>query len=317
LKLDKYLIDSLECVYCALGKLKLDEENSIIYCDKCDVTYPVIDNVPVIINDEQSLFKRGNYVKRSLKPVKKSISLSLFNASVNLSRKKILKILEEVIKKSRKSFYILVVGSGSQNDIRDLKKQFNDKLIICHTDIDVHSNVDIFCDAHSIPFKSKVFDAVYTTAVIEHVMYPEAVINQIWRVLKVGGLIYSETPFMQQVHEGAYDFTRYTLNGHMRLLNKFKVLKVGMVAGPGTSLYWSIENYFLSFTAINLLRIGIKVITRILFFFIKYTDYYLQNKSQALDGASCTYVFAEKISEKVSDQSIIDGYRGCKHINHI
>ena len=36
------------------------------------------------------------------------------------------------------------------------------------------------------------------------------------------GIVYAETPFMQQVHEGAYDFTRYTVLGHRYLFKKFK-----------------------------------------------------------------------------------------------
>jgi len=60
---------------------------------------------------------------------------------------------------------------------------------------------------------------VVTTAMIEHVLYPEEVGAEICRILKVGGLLYSELPFIQPVHEGAYDFTKYTLFGHRHLFN--------------------------------------------------------------------------------------------------
>lgn len=99
-------------------------------------------------------------------------------------------------------------------------KQFT--FIYC--DIDSNAEVDLFCDAHELPFVERVFHGVIITAVLEHVLYPERVVNEIHRVLVDGGAIYSEIPFMQQVHEGAYDFTRYTLSGHRLLMNQFQEL---------------------------------------------------------------------------------------------
>jgi len=58
-----------------------------------------------------------------------------------------------------------------------------------------------------------VFDAVWIQAVLEHVLDPVRVVAEIHRVLRPGGLVYSEIPFMQEVHEGAYDFTRFRLSG--------------------------------------------------------------------------------------------------------
>jgi SAM-dependent methyltransferase len=49
---------------------------------------------------------------------------------------------------------------------------------------------------------------------LEHVMDPGRVMREIVRVTEPGGLLYSEVPFMQQVHEGAHDFERFTLSGH-------------------------------------------------------------------------------------------------------
>jgi hypothetical protein len=49
---------------------------------------------------------------------------------------------------------------------------------------------------------------------------------------------------MQQVHEGAYDFTRFTELGHRWLWRQFEEIKRGVIGGPGLSLYWS-ARYFL------------------------------------------------------------------------
>lgn len=99
-------------------------------------------------------------------------------------------------------------------------------------------------DAHDIPLADACVDGVCIQAVLEHVVNPVQVVAEIERVLKPDGVIYAETPFMQQVHEGAYDFTRFTELGHRWLWRRFTTISRGPLGGPGLSLYWS-ARYFL------------------------------------------------------------------------
>ena len=138
----------------------------------------------------------------------------------------------------------------SKRAIRTLASSGYDLLVVEPTatyskgkGFDAKGMVDLFCDAHELPFLDETFDGVIASAVLEHVVYPERVAAEIHRVLARRGLIYSEIPFLQQVHEGAYDFTRYTLSGHRRLLNHFEEFSSGVVAGPGTTLAWAIEHF--------------------------------------------------------------------------
>jgi SAM-dependent methyltransferase len=78
----------------------------------------------------------------------------------------------------------------------------------------VHTH--FIADAHQIPLASGSVDGVCIQAVLEHVINPEQVVSETSRVLRPGGLVYAETPFMQRVHEGAYDFMRYA-SGEGRL----------------------------------------------------------------------------------------------------
>ncbi len=80
-------------------------------------------------------------------------------------------------------------------------------------DIYYSANVQFIADAHSILLRDASVDAVVIQAVLEHVLDPQQVVDEIWRVLKPSGLVYAETPFLQHVHEGAYDFTRFTESG--------------------------------------------------------------------------------------------------------
>ena len=51
---------------------------------------------------------------------------------------------------------------------------------------------------------------------------------------------------MQQVHEGAYDFTRYTVLGHRYLFKNFESIDFGGNGGPEVVLFWSIRYFFWS-----------------------------------------------------------------------
>ncbi|MFJ6526674.1 class I SAM-dependent methyltransferase [Streptomyces longwoodensis] len=97
-------------------------------------------------------------------------------------------------------------------------------------------------DAHRIPLPTGCVDAVLVQAVLEHVLDPPRVVAEIHRVLRDGGLVYAETPFLQQVHAGAHDFTRFTASGHRWLFRRFEELAAGAVAGPGTQLLWSVDH---------------------------------------------------------------------------
>jgi SAM-dependent methyltransferase len=91
-------------------------------------------------------------------------------------------------------------------------------------------------DAHRIPLADRSVDVVWVQAVLEHVYRPDVVVAEIRRVLKPAGLVYAETPFLQPVHEGAFDFTRFTVSGHTMLFGGFQPLMSGPIGGPGAML---------------------------------------------------------------------------------
>ena len=105
----------------------------------------------------------------------------------------------------------------------------------------------LVADAHKLPFVDQSFDGVWIQAVLEHVLEPIDVVSEIHRVLRDDGLVYAETPFMQQVHERAYDFTRFTQSGHRWLFRSFTEISAGPVTGGGVALLWSIRYLFRAF----------------------------------------------------------------------
>jgi len=309
------------CPKCKKGSLLLNHQlkNESLKCDLCGATYSIVDSRPVLLSPDNALFPPGAYVADfcTTKPSGESgIKSFIPDPSVNLANKRVLGRLNRALA-SLGQATVLVVGGGCQRLWLDERLGAGEDIRTIYSDIDVTSDVDLFADAHSLPFVDGVFDAVVTTAVLEHVLYPEQVASEIYRVLKPGGMLYSELPFMQPVHEGAYDFSRYSLSGHRRLFNGFAEIESGMVAGPATALVWAIENFFLAFVLRSSLRLVCKASVRILFFWIKYFDFLLVNKPQAMDAASCTYFLGKKIDSRISDSAIIATYVGAKHLNHI
>lgn len=309
----------LRCPNCASTKLYVEKYSEEIVCQSCEVHYPFLFGRPVLLRPDNDVFCLDDYrsVNTPLSsPQKNRYFRKLIpKASINLASHEVLSMVREALQKKTKAT-ILVVGGGDQRRWLDKSLGASDFVQVVYSDIDIGADVDLFCDGHDLPFVDGLFDAVITTAVLEHVLYPERVAAEIIRVLKIGGLLYSELPFMQQVHEGAYDFTRYTLSGHRRLFNGVSEIKSGMVAGPGTALVWAIENFIISFLPQTLSRSVSKVILRLAFGWIKYFDLLLKNSPAAMDGASCTYILGKKIEGRISDIDIISRYFGAKHISH-
>jgi SAM-dependent methyltransferase len=162
-------------------------------------------------------------------------------------------------------------------------------------------------DAHAIPLADASVDAVVVQAILEHVLRPELVAQEIWRVLRPGGLVYAETPFLQQVHEGPYDFTRFTESGHRYLFRRFQMIKSGTTAGPGTQLLWSLDYFarglFRSRTAGKLVKA--------MFFWLQSLDGVIPNEF-ASDAASGVFFLGRKSDDELSPKQIVDFYRGAQ-----
>ena len=127
---------------------------------------------------------------------------------------------------------VLVIGSRVLGSGMEMLAEYPG-LEVVESDVELGPRPLVLFDAHDIPFEDGAFDGVIAQAVLEHVADPSRVAAEIARVLKPRGFVYAETPFMQQVHEGAYDFTRFTHLGHRRLFRDFDEVASGVACGPG------------------------------------------------------------------------------------
>lgn len=78
---------------------------------------------------------------------------------------------------------------------------------------------DFTWDGIHMPFVDGCFDTVFATEVLEHCPLPDTTLNEVYRVLRAGGLFFFTTPFLWNLHETPHDEYRYTpfsLERHLR-----------------------------------------------------------------------------------------------------
>ncbi|WP_299147666.1 class I SAM-dependent methyltransferase [uncultured Tateyamaria sp.] len=201
---------------------------------------------------------------------------------------------------------VLVIGGGTVGQGMDAL--YEDPAIkLVALDIYPSPEIHFVADAHNIPIQNGAFDGVVVQAVLEHVLRPEVVVAEIWRVLKPGGLVYAETPFMQQVHEGPYDFTRFTESGHRYLFRQFDRVTSGSSGGPGTQMIWSIDYLFRGLFRSR--KVG--SIAKLAFFWLRYLDHLIPEE-YAVDGASGVFFLGKKAAHTITAKDIIAQYRGAQ-----
>jgi SAM-dependent methyltransferase len=72
---------------------------------------------------------------------------------------------------------------------------------------------DLYYDGNRLPFADKSFDTVLSIQVLEHTPRPQALLDEISRVLRPDGLLILSAPFSARLHEEPYDYFRYTPHG--------------------------------------------------------------------------------------------------------
>ncbi|MEH6518712.1 MAG: methyltransferase domain-containing protein [Halioglobus sp.] len=76
---------------------------------------------------------------------------------------------------------------------------------------------DILSDVKKIPLADNCLDAILSTSSLEHIEFPAQFFRESFRVLKPGGALFINVPFVYHEHEIPFDFqrpTRYGLHGY-------------------------------------------------------------------------------------------------------
>jgi len=308
-----FLIKNTICPICA-SSLNYHENYAICINFNCKKKFPIINNTPVLIDESRSLFNifdftinKNTFFKHSGKRLLFSENIKKYfpNISINLSAKKNFTKISELLLLNSKISNVLIIGSGIAGEGVDLITS-NVNFTVIESDVSFGPSTAVIADCHHLPFMNCTFDAVICQAVLEHVIDPFICVSEIYRVLDINGIIYVETPFMQQVHGGVYDFTRFTYRGHRNLLSNFNEIDAGLTGGPGMAFAWSFSYLLQSFAIGEYSKKLLKIISIFLIFPFKYLDYLLIKLPNSIDAASGFYFLGRKSEFKKSDREIIN-----------
>jgi SAM-dependent methyltransferase len=201
---------------------------------------------------------------------------------------------------------VLVIGGGTMGDETGELYDASDVNVIAF-DIYASPLTQFIADAHSIPIVTDSIDAVVIQAVLEHVLEPWKVVDEIHRILRDDGLVYADTPFLQPVHEGPYDFTRFTDSGHRGLFKRFTIIDSGLLAGSGTTLSWCFAEFIRALTRSTTLG----AMARLGTFWMSRLDRVLDRRL-SLDSASSVFFFGRKSQSTASPRELVEYYKGAQ-----
>lgn len=315
-KLSSTAIEILRCPICYS---ELDEQVEYCQCQniECKTVFPKKNGIPILVDENLSVFTIDGFLNEcdtfwDLSPKNRFIEFLkglLPDISLNVKGRQNYRSLAKILLSQSEKPKVLVVG-GSISGKGTEEILANKRIEFVETDVSFGPRTQLICDAHSLPFVDKSFDCVIIQAVLEHVVDPIVCVREIHRVLKDDGIVYSETPFMQQVHGGCYDFTRFTYLGHRRLFRTFEEIDSGAVCGPAMALAWSYQYLLFSFTQSRWLRRFITLFVKLTAFPLKYLDYFLIDKRGVFDAASGYYFIGKKSNRILSDKELLKLYKG-------
>lgn len=303
--------DKTRCPRCASAIQHLESQPrcSSSGCVYHTAGFPLVNEQPVLIDFESSIFDRPNYRSDNDSVLDRDVDRRSWGSLAHrlafgknpVAASNCTRFIELLKQLSGRPTVLVIGGATIGSGADDL---YSDPLLdVVGTDVFSSRNTVIVADAHKLPFEDGSFDGVWIQAVLEHVLEPAMVAAEIHRVLRRSGLVYAETPFMQQVHEKAYDFSRFTQSGHRWLFRHFTEIDAGPVSGPGVALLWSIRYFWRAFGA------GDKL-SRLLalpFFWLRFLDRFAHGRA-ATDAASGVFFLGRRAEQQAIDANAMPRY---------
>ena len=183
---------------------------------------------------------------------------------------------------------VLNLGSG----IGNFDNWLSEDVKRINLDIDSSKpSVDIIGDGHCLPFRDGAFDIVYSIAVLEHVRKPWIVSEEIYRVLRKGGHVVLELPFLNVIHDHD-DYFRFSDRGIRVLFDetRFDVVLDQVGSGGGSFLSVFLFVYLRQFIW-GPLRVYWVMFTRYFFCLLRYLDVAVNNSDELrLTANSFTFI---------------------------
>lgn len=287
----------IACPNCKLPKLTQDKHK--IKCDRCSELYDIIVDTPVLIKDDSPVHA---WYRPRVKPkldtfrgIKKYIYkfYKWLYPEERIWTKKSQKAVSEILAKNNTNESqnnVVLIGAGLESVYRQELKKYRD---IIRIGLANRSEVDLLCDICDIPLKDESLDLLLSSSVLEHVYNPELAVKEMYRVVKPGGYVYAEIPFLRAFHMIPVDYQRYTISGIEELFKRhgFKLITKGICSGPFTGLALYLRDFISSLFSFNkYIKMTIELVLSLFLHPIKYIDRLFENTNWATINA-CNYYY--------------------------
>ncbi len=300
---------------CPRDGAPLTEGQAALHCGHCAARYPVVNGVPVLIDDASSVFAVADYVDSEgyagpsygreadgasgPRRLYHRLARWLGDAPSSLRHPDATEVLAWIKAQEPPPPRVLVVGSGGLSLGREGER-------ILQTDVAFGPGVHVIADAHDLPFEDAAFDLVVVVAVLEHVADPQRCVAEIHRVLAPRGHVYAVTPFLQPVHMGAHDFTRFTPIGHRRLFRHFDEVAAGVALGVGSVLAYTFSAALLSVSQARAWRLPARLLGLLAAPVLRQLDGVLRHGADAAGG--CWFLGQRREGAPITDRELVQSY---------
>jgi len=286
--MDEKKMKLLEILVCPESKksLKYNENTNELICEESGLTYPIEDGVISFLSGSDETTKTSDAYEQSgtIKFLRKVFNIvrvsSTFKTKKNKNR------IPNLINSMALDDFMVNIGAGNTD--------YSPQLI--NFDIEKTANVDVLADGRRLPVKSGSVSLVISQAVLEHAPDTNTNIAEIERIIKPGGLLYLEVPFMQTYHAHPHDYYRFTHQGLKSFLQDFDILEEGISVGPASATALNLRLFLAQLFSFNNKKLFLvfSVLFAWLTLPIKYLDYFMENNSMAYINSSGIYVLARK-----------------------
>jgi len=149
--------------------------------------------------------------------------------------------------------------------------------------------VDVVSDIHRLALSDRVFDCVFCTGTLEHVRDPRQAVAEIHRIVRPGGIVHIDVPFIQGYHADPTDYWRFTLDGLKLLCEDFDELASGTHIGPTSGLVWIAREWANSWSSHRVISNVLLGTFAVLLAPLKYLDYLMIRGARSHRVASAVY----------------------------
>ena len=172
---------------------------------------------------------------------------------------------------------------------------------VVNVDVTPYDGVDLLCDIGRLPFADESVDGVLSISVLEHVTEPERVLDEVHRILRPGGFVYTDVPFIVGYHASPGDYRRWTHEGVLWLHRRFETSRLVLNGGPTSALLWIFQEWLAIVFCFGSRRLHtlLYVAAMLLTFPFKFLDVLVKRQPLAKHASSC-FIYIGRKPERAS-----------------